>query len=328
MRNSAGRLLSLLTLLQARTELTSSELADRLQVTTRTVRNDVQRLRDLGYPIHGTPGVAGGYRLGAGARLPPLLLDDDEAVATAIGLRTAASGSVGGLQEPTLRAVSKLDGVLPSRLRRRVSSLSEAISTVPAAGPVVDPAVLATVAGAIRDRELLRFEYRRHDQTSAHREAEPHRLVYAGRRWYLVGWDMGQQDWRTYRVDRMRVKVPNGRRFTTRPPPAGGFERHVTEGLSVQSWPVVGRFLLHAPLEQVENRSHLTEGALTAVDDHHCLLTVGADSEAFLLVIVGIYDVDFTVLDPPSLRKRAASLARRYLQATEAPDVTAEGDSC
>lgn len=225
-------------------------------------------------------------------------------------------------------ALIKLDGVLPSRLRQRVSSLSEAISTIPTSGPVVDPAVLATVAGAIRDRELLRFDYRRHDQTSTGREAEPHRLVHASRRWYLVGWDIGQQEWRTFRVDRMRVKVPNGRRFTPRPPPIGGFERHITEGLSVQTWPLVGRFLLHAPLEQVWDRSHLTEGALTAVDDRHCLLTVGADSEAFLLVIVGIYDVNFTVLGPPSLRERAATLARRYQQASEASEVTKDGDPC
>jgi len=222
----------------------------------------------------------------------------------------------------------KLDGVLPSRLRQRVSSLSEAISTIPTSGPVVDPAVLATVAGAIRDRELLRFDYRRHDQTSTGREAEPHRLVHASRRWYLVGWDIGQQEWRTFRVDRMRVKVPNGRRFTPRPPPTGGSNATSPKGCRCIPGRSSDASCFTPRLSRSGTGRNLTEGALTAVDDRHCLLTVGADSEAFLLVIVGIYDVNFTVLGPPSLRERAATLARRYQQASEASEVTKDGDPC
>jgi len=315
-RSTPARLLQLLALLQTRRDVTSAELAGQLEVSTRTIRKDVQRLRDLGYPIHGAPGVAGGYRLGAGTKLPPLLLDDEEAIAVAIGLQTAAAGTVGGIQEPALRALTKLDGVLPAALGRRISSLTEAISTVPSAAPLVDPAVLVAAANAIRDRELLRFDYRRHDGQVARREAEPHRLLHAGRRWYLVGWDTTAQTWRTYRVDRMAIKVPNGPRFEPRQPPSGGFEAYLTDGLSVQTWPVVGRFLMHAPIDQLRGKSHLTEGMLAPVDDHHCILTVGADSEAMLFVFVGIYDCDFTVLDPPGAIERAAALAQRYQRAT------------
>ena len=315
MRSTPARLLQLLALLQTHRDVTSTELADQLHVTTRTIRKDVQRLRDLGYPIHGAPGVAGGYRLGAGTKLPPLLLDDEEAIAVAIGLQTAAAGTVGGIQEPALRALTKLDGVLPAALGRRVSSLAEAISTVPSAAPLVDPPLLVAAASAIRDRELLRFDYRRHDGQLARREAEPHRLLHAGRRWYLVGWDTAAEAWRTYRVDRMVITVPNGRRFAPREPPTGGFQAYLTDGLSVQTWPVVGRFLMHAPVEQLRGKSHLTEGMLTPVDERQCILTVGADSEAMLLVLVGIYDCDFTVLDPPGAIQRAAALAQRYQRA-------------
>jgi predicted DNA-binding transcriptional regulator YafY len=314
-RSTPARLLQLLALLQTRRQVTSAELADQLEVTTRTIRKDVQRLRDLGYPIHGAPGVAGGYRLGVGTKLPPLLLDDEEAIAIAIGLQTATAGSVGGIQEPALRALTKLDGILPAALGRRVSSLTEAISTVPSAAPLVDPAVLATAASAIRDRELLRFDYHRHDGPVAHREAEPHRLLHTGRRWYLVGWDTAAQAWRTYRVDRMAITLPNGRRFAPREPPSGGFDAYLTDGLSVRTWPVVGRFLMHAPIEQLRGKAHLTEGMLSPVDDNHCILTVGADSEAFLFILVGIYDCDFTVLDPPGAIRRAAALAERYQRA-------------
>src|SRR5215213_7666267 len=161
------------------------------------------------------------------------------------------------------------------------------------------PALLVAAASAIRDRELLRFDYRRHDGQLARREAEPHRLLHAGRRWYLVGWDTAAEAWRTYRVDRMVITVPNGRRFAPREPPTGGFEAYLTDGLSIQTWPVVGRFLMHAPIEQLRGKSHLTEGMLAPVDERQCILTVGADSEAMLLVLVGIYDCDFTVLHPP-----------------------------
>jgi predicted DNA-binding transcriptional regulator YafY len=318
MTGTSARLLKLLSLLQARPEWAGAELSARLGVTTRTVRKDMERLRELGYVVDGTAGVAGGYRLGVGADLPPLLLDDDEAVALAIGLQTAAGGTVAGVEEPALRALSKLRRVLPSRLRRRVAAIADATSTVSPAAPVVDASALVTISAATRDRETLRFDYLRYDGTAGYRETEPHRLVHTGRRWYLLGWDRTREDWRTYRVDRMTVKVPNGRRFPPRDPPEEGYDDHVARGVSVNTWPIVGRFLLHAPAEQLRGRHHLADGMLESVDDRSCLLTTGADNEAMLLVIVGIYDVDFTVIDPPALIRRAADMADRYRRAARA----------
>jgi predicted DNA-binding transcriptional regulator YafY len=318
MSGTSARLLKLLSLLQARPEWTGAELSARLGVTTRTVRKDMERLRELGYVVGGTAGVGGGYRLGVGADLPPLLLDDDEAVALAIGLQTAAGGTVAGVEEPALRALSKLQRVLPSRLRRRIAAIAGATGTVSPNAPVVDASALVTISAATRDRETLRFDYLRHDGTAGYREVEPHRLVHTGRRWYLLGWDRTREDWRTYRVDRMTVKVPNGRRFPPRDPPEEGYDRYVARGVSVNTWPTVGRFLLHAPVERLRGRHHLADGMLESVDDRSCLLVVGADNEAMLLVIVGIYDVDFTVIDPPAVVRRAADMADRYRRAAQA----------
>ena len=184
MLQTSARLLRLLSLLQARTAWSGRELADRLGVTARTVRHDVERLRSLGYPVHASPGVGGGYRLGAGADLPPLLLDDEEAVAVAVGLRTAASGGVvAGIEEISIRALAKLEQVLPSRLRHRVAALQASTVEVPAPGPTVDPEVLTAVAGACRDHQRLRFDYRDHDGLASLRSVEPHRLVHDRGRW-------------------------------------------------------------------------------------------------------------------------------------------------
>src|SRR6266496_5199270 len=193
---TSARLLRLLSLLQARRDWPGPELADRLGVTTRTVRNDVERLRGLGYPVHATPGVAGGYRLGAGAALPPLLLDDDEAVAVAIGLRTAAGGAVAGIEETSLRALAKLEQVLPARLRPRVGALHAATLSLGGGGPVIDAEVLTAIAAACRDHERLRFGYGDAQGADTSRSVEPLRLVHTGRRWYLVAFDLDRQDWR------------------------------------------------------------------------------------------------------------------------------------
>ena len=186
MLETSARLLRLLSLLQARRDWTSTELATRLGVSTRTIRNDVGRLRGLGYPVDARPGVAGGYRLGTGAALPPLLLDDEEAVAVAVGLRTAASGSVAGIEETSVRALAKLQQVLPSRLRRRVSAFQTYTLPVPARGPRVDPDILTVIASACRDHERLRFDYTAHSGAVSRRAVEPYRLVNDRRRWYLV----------------------------------------------------------------------------------------------------------------------------------------------
>ena len=216
MLETSARLLRLLGLLQTRRDWTSAELATRLNVTTRTIRNDMARLRALGYPVEARPGVAGGYRLGTGGSLPPLLLDDEEAVAIAIGLRTAANGSVAGIEEASVRALAKLQRMLPSRLRHRVSAIASSALPVPSRGPKVDPDVLTVIASACRDHERLRFDYRTHSGTVSRRSVEPYRLVNDRRRWYLVAWDADRDDWRTFRVDRIEPRPPTGPRFTPR----------------------------------------------------------------------------------------------------------------
>ena len=235
MWETSARLLKLLSLLQARRDWPGADLAARLDVTERTVRRDIGRLRDLGYPVHATRGTDGGYRLGAGAAMPPLLLDDDEAVAVAVGLRTAARSPVTGIEETSVRALAKLENVLPSRLRRRVSAVADYTVPVPpdTPPPAVDPAVLTTLASACRDHEQLRLDYRTHDGTSAVRSVEPHRLVSWGQKWYLLGWDTDRGDWRTFRVDRIQPRTPPGPRFTPRELPEGGdVAAYVARGVS------------------------------------------------------------------------------------------------
>src|SRR6202171_5032082 len=221
MLSTSERLLRVLTLLESRRDWSGADLAERLDVTTRTIRNDMVRVRTLVYPVGAAPGVAGGHRLGAGAALPPLLLDDDEAVAVAVALRSSAGGGVAGIEETSVRALVKLEQVLPSRLRRRVNALQA--YTVPVAmpgGPSVEPHLLSTIAAACRDYEVLRMDYRKADGAESTRAVEPYRLVHMGRRWYLVAWDRERRAWRTFRVDRLQLRTPNRPRFTPRETPA------------------------------------------------------------------------------------------------------------
>ena len=230
MTDTSSRLLTLLSLLQARRDWPGGELAHRLEVSGRTIRRDVERLRGLGYPVESLTGPAGGYRLRAGTAMPPLLLDDDEAIAIAVGLRTAARASVTGIEETSVRALVKLEQVLPTHLRRRVSALQSATTTLPAGGPTVDPQALTAIAAACRDFECVRFAYRGRDGVASRREAEPHSLVNLGRRWYLVAWDRGRRDWRTFRVDRLSGPASTGVRFTPRDLPATDAASYVGRG--------------------------------------------------------------------------------------------------
>ena len=216
----SSRLLTLLSLLQTRRDWPGGELADRLEVSRRTIRRDVERLRELGYPVESLTGPAGGYRLAAGTAMPPLLLDDDEAIAIAVGLRTAARASVTGIEETSVRALVKLEQVLPAHLRRRVQALGATTMSLPPEGPTVDPQCLTVLAGGCRDHECVRFGYRAADGEFGRREVEPYAVVNRGRRWYLVCWDRGREDWRTFRADRISEPVPLGTRFTPRALPA------------------------------------------------------------------------------------------------------------
>jgi predicted DNA-binding transcriptional regulator YafY len=316
MLETSSRLLELLSLLQGRREWSGADLADRLDVGPRTIRRDIERLRRLGYPVHATPGVAGGYRLGAGASLPPLLLDEEEAVAVAVGLRTAASGGVAGIEETAVRVLAKLEHLLPAPVRRRVGALGAATVPYPSTGPTVDPSTLATIAAACRDDERLRLRYRAHDGTASRRLVEPHRLVHTGRRWYLVAYDTDRADWRTFRVDRIEPPVATDRRFVPRPPPAEDVAAYVAQGVSAARDRYQARIVLRAPLEAVRGRVPPNVGTLEAIDERSCLLRTGSDWLGGLAVYIAEIGVDFEVLDPPDLVERVKQLAGRFARAT------------
>ncbi|MFI6281113.1 helix-turn-helix transcriptional regulator [Streptomyces sp. NPDC050988] len=303
MLETSARLLRLLSLLQAHREWSGAALADRLGVTPRTVRRDVDRLRELGYPVNASPGTGGGYQLGVGAELPPLLLDDDEAVAVAVGLRTAAGQGIEGIGETSVRALTKLEQVLPHRLRRRVGALNA--FTVPMLrGPQpsgVDPAVLTDLAAACRDSERLRFEYRDHGGSSTRRTVEPHRLVCTERRWYLVAWDVDRDDWRTFRADRVTPKPPHGPRFTPRQAPADDLAAYVSKGVSVRAYATHAVVRLLVPKEEAAQRISPSAGTLEAESDGTCILRTGAASLDVMVIHVMLMGVEFEVLEPVEL---------------------------
>ena len=316
MLNTSARLLRLLSLFQARRYWSGADLAGRLDVTARTLRRDVDRLRSLGYPVHSTSGTAGGYQLGAGANLPPLLLDDDEAVAVALGLRTSASGSVGGIEEASVRALLKLEQVLPPRLRQRVAALHGFIVPLGRRGPMVDAERLSAIAGACRDHEGIRFLY--HDRTGAPsgRDVEPHRLVHTGYRWYLVAWDLVRKDWRTFRVDRIAGKLKTSTRFKPRRPPEGDFAAFVSKSLASVPYPFRARVTLHAPVEAVTQRVPPCAGTLEAIDQHSCLLHTGSHSLEGLTIHLMLLGVDFQVHEPPEFIDHLRRLAERLARAS------------
>jgi len=317
MLETSARLLRLLSLLQTPREWTGAELGERLGVSPRTVRNDVDKLRELGYPVLATRGAAGGYRLGAGAAMPPLLLDDEEAVAVAVGLRTVATGAIAGIEEASLRALAKLEQVLPSRLRTRVGGLRSIITPVPfaSAAPVVDPDVLTAVAAACRARERLRFSYLSHDGSGSEREAEPYQLVNWGRRWYLVAFDVGRADWRTFRVDRITPRTPGGGRFTPRPLPASDLADWVARRVATGAWQYRARITVHAPAPAVEARIGPYVGTVTSTGDEVCLLDTGSDSLETMAVYLGLLGFDFRVESPPELAEHIRALTDRYRRA-------------
>lgn len=316
MLETSARLLELLSLFQAQRYWSGAGLCERLEVTARTLRRDVDRLRRLGYPVNSTSGTAGGYQLGAGATLPPLLLDDDEAVAVAVGLRTAAGGTVTGIEEASMRALSKMQQVLPQRLRRRVTALHSFILPLANKGPSVDAEILSAIAAACRDCEMLRFGYRSRDGAASERQVEPHRLVHTGRRWYLAAWDTNRGNWRTFRVDRIAPRLRTGARFAPRQPPEGDFADYVSRSVAFTAYPYQATIKLHASVEEVAERLPPGAGALEAVDGATCMLHTGAFSLDTLSVYLALIGFDFEVVGPPELIDRVRSLAERFGRAT------------
>jgi predicted DNA-binding transcriptional regulator YafY len=314
--STSGRLLRLLSLLQTPRDWTGGELAERLEVSPRTIRNDVERLRALGYPVHATRGSVGGYRLEAGSSLPPLLLEDDEAVAVAIGLRTATSGAVTGIEETSLRALAKLEQVLPPRLRRQVSTLQRVTVHV-RRRPVttIDPSMLTELARLAREHFALRFDYSDRKQTASQRRVEPYRIVNSGQRWYLVAWDLDRADWRTFRVDRMRAGMSPGARFAPRGLTDAEVEALIARGVPVEARRHQARVLVHAPAAELAARFGQWFGTITAVDDTSAIVETGADDIEQLAAYLGLLGADFSVDEPPELVAAIRALAARYAAA-------------
>ena len=307
-----ARILRLLSLLQTYRHWAGDELSDRLGVSPRTVRRDVDRLRELGYPVDTTRGTGGGYQLSAGTRLPPLLLDDDEAVAIAVGLRTAAGGGVTGIEETSLQALAKLQQVLPAKLRRRVDALAEATETTVFTGrqqPTVPADVLVAVAQACRGQEQLRFAYEAADGTESSRLVEPHRLVARGRRWYLVAWDLHREAWRTFRLDRLARPFANGVRFVPRELPAEDAAAYVAQAL--RSVPRSNEALVAVPLPlaEAEQRVPRWMGELTADGPDRTLLRVANDNVEWLAITLTMIDAEVTLVDAsPGVRAELTRL--------------------
>jgi predicted DNA-binding transcriptional regulator YafY len=309
-------------LLQSRVEWTAPELAERLDVTERTVRNDVARLRELGYPVDGFRGRTGHYRLGIGAKLPPLLLDDEEAVAVAVGLQTLTG--VAGFEESGGRALTKLEHVLPDRLRRRITTIRDTTSAGPVntdsnvEDPEVDAGVLAEVADAIRDHRGLRVLDRDPGGQEARLEFEPYRLVAWQRRWFVVGRDPATSAWAPYRVDWLTLRIPGGRNFRPVPPP-GDLTELVVGEVARTGWAVHARLVIDAPADEVLSRINPAVGVVERRPDGRSVLVTGGDSLEIVAVWIGMLGLDFTVESPAELVDHLRTLAVRY--------ATAVGDS-
>ncbi|MGI8331293.1 helix-turn-helix transcriptional regulator [Actinomadura scrupuli] len=330
MLKTSARRLALLSLLQSRPSWPGSELAERLGVSGRTIRNDIERLRELGYPVDATRGTTGSYKLGVGAKLPPLLLDDEEAVAVAIGLR--AGTGISGIEDSSARALAKLEQVLPHRLRRQVAAIHESTSQGPhntgsnVEDPEIDAAVLTQIAMAVRDREWFRFDYTtgsddRADEppsgtaaTSGHKLVEPYRLVSWMRRWYLVGRDPHAGTWATFRADWIDPRMPTRRVFTPTPLPGLDYTSFVLRDVASTGWKVHARITVFASAQEVLSRINATVGVVESVSDEQCVLVTGADSLETIAVYIGMLGLDFEATGPPGLIDHLAILGERYLR--------------
>jgi predicted DNA-binding transcriptional regulator YafY len=316
MANTSTRTLRLLSLLQARRYWPGTELAGQLQVSPRTLRRDVDRLRELGYPIQARRGVDGGYQLAAGTALPPLVVDDEEAVALAVGLQSAAQGAVEGIAEASVRALAKVVQVMPARLRRRVEAL--AAVTVPASWPTtarasVDPGLLTTAALACRDSERIRFSYTSASGEPTGRHVEPHRLVMLGYRWYLVGYDVDRHGWRSFRLDRLSAPRGTGTRYRPRELPAADAAAFVRAGIDQVRAAYEVEVLIEAPGAAVRERI----GRWSSVEDigaTRCRVRMTTDSLDWPIMALGAVGADFQVISPPELLDRVHDWGRRFSQ--------------
>ncbi|MET7319147.1 YafY family protein [Streptomyces sp. NPDC005549] len=315
--DTPARLLTLLSLLQTPREWPGGELADRLGVSRRTVRRDIDRLRELGYPVQATMGADGGYRLVAGKAMPPLVLDDEEAVAIAVGLRAGAGHAVAGLDEASVRALAKLEQVLPSRLRHRVTTLQSATTPLTSGdGPSIAPETLTVMASTVAGHERLRFAYRAADGSETRRVTEPYRLVSTGRRWYLVAYDLDRDDWRTFRVDRVSEPFATGARFAPRELPAGDAAEYLRHSMQRRNDSYEIAVVFHAPAETVASLLPHWLGTPEAVDgDSACLVRASVSgSVEWIAARLATTGLEFRVREPAELvdcvRELGARLGR------------------
>jgi predicted DNA-binding transcriptional regulator YafY len=314
---TSSRLLTLLSLLQGRRDWPGNELAERLEVSPRTIRRDIDRLRTLGYPVESMTGPAGGYQLRAGAAMPPLLLDDDEAIAIAVALRTAAGSSVAGVEETAVRALVKLEQVLPAHLRRRVQAIQRATQTLQVyGGPTVDPQCLTLIAAAVRDHERVRFAYTARDKAGSRREVEPHSLVNAGRRWYLVAYDTDRTDWRSFRVDRIAKVESTGARFHPRTLPADDAAAFVQQGLRSYRMRYEARVTVECPAAEIKNTRWLG-GEVKPLGEARCELRTGDDNLDWLAMRIAMLAADYEVHEPPELIERLRAIGARATRASQ-----------
>jgi predicted DNA-binding transcriptional regulator YafY len=317
MLETSARLLRLLSLLQTRRDWPGQTLAERLEVSPRTVRRDVDRLRELGYPVQATKGPEGGYRLDAGSQLPPLLFDEEQAVAVTVALQTATA-SVDGIAEPALRALATIRQVMPAKLRQRVDTLQVTNVGRPSARPTVRSEDLLTISAAVRAGEVLRFDYsaaRSPGDAAPPRRVEPHHLVTWGGRWYLVAWDLDRADWRTFRVDRMRPWTPTGPRFTRRELPATSVADYISERFATPALPCQGQIVIHAPAELVARYSYPST-VVEPLDAQRCTVTASSWSWTGLAAWAAMFDADLEIIGPEELHAAAAHLATRFSHAT------------
>ncbi|QGK72383.1 WYL domain-containing protein [Allosaccharopolyspora coralli] len=311
-------MLRLLSLLQSRRDWSGAELAERLDVTERTVRRDVDRLRELGYPVTGTRGAVGGYRMGAGTALPPLLLDDDEAVAAAVALRTAASSRVSGIGEIALRALAKLEQVLPKRLRQQVAALADATTAVTGVrtdAPDTDPELLTVVAAACRDHESVTFEHRARDGAATSRRVEPQGLVTVRGLWYLVAFDLAREDWRTFRLDRVHGLATTRRRFTPRPPPAPDLAEYVARSLASAPYRYALTATVQASAESVSGRLLAPlPGRIERLGDDLCRVHLGSDRIDTVVQDLVALDAPYTVDCSEAVAEQLRATANRLTE--------------
>ncbi|MEU8028797.1 YafY family protein [Streptomyces sp. NPDC049099] len=315
--DTPARLLQLLSLLQTPREWPGGELSERLGVSRRTVRRDIDRLRELGYPVQATKGSDGGYRLVAGKAMPPLVLDDEEAVAIAVGLRAGAGHAVEGVDEASVRALAKLEQVLPARLRHRVSTLQAATTPLTSGdGPSIAPETLTVMASTVAGHERLRFVYRDKDGSESRRLTEPHRLVSTGLRWYLVAYDLDRAGWRTFRVDRVSEPFATGARFSPRELPTGNAAEYLRQSIQRRQETYAFAVRFAAPAERVSARLPVWLGALEDDGEGGCVLRgTAGDSVEWLAVRLAMTGYEFTVREPGELMACVRELGGRLSRA-------------